>query len=164
MKQIFLVAIFGFSIIICHAQQSKAMKDQQKAYDILHKKANDGRINTAPGSWNMTAVIDGKPWKANYMYSPEQTSRIIGHHDDEFISFPYRSNMSTGYKKAFSSSWAVDINLNDGVGIYGATEGEMIITKADANWIEGTFHFIAEAASGNKKLNVTNGYFKIQVK
>ena len=165
MKKYLLLVCTALSCCFCFGQQSKAMKDQQKAYDILHNKNADGRFNTSAGGWTMTANINGKPWKANFMYSPKETSRIIGHLEVEFISLPYRADrMTVGAKQKFSNSLAVDINLDDKIGIYGANEGEMVITKVSGDWIEGTFHCSGSAASDDKKLIViSNGYFKIKI-
>lgn len=163
MKQTFCFLITILFITSCQSQQSKAMKDQQKAYDIL-KSLPNGAVATSDGSWTMTATIDGKSWKANYMYSPEATSRIISHYNDESIELPYwKQGMVVGKTTTFKEGNATDLFLNDEVGIYGGTQGEMVITKVNGGWVEGTFHFVASSSRSSKTVNVTNGFFRIQI-
>ena len=163
MKYILFLCITSLAFTSCNSQKNKAMQEQQKAYDIL-KSLPGGAIATAEGSWTMTATIDGKPWKTNYMYPPEASGRIIGHYNNEFIGLPYmKTDMVVGKKETFSEDNATDLFLeNDDNGFYGGRQGGMVITKVNGDWVEGTFHFVANTIN-NKTVNVTNGFFRIKM-
>lgn len=165
LKQSLLILLTGIMCVFsCQGQQSKAMKDQQKAYNALNKVA-DGRVATSTGGWTMTSKINGKAWTANFMYGVKETGTIIGHYNEEFIDLPYRRDrMKLGDKIVFGDRYGVNINLKDDIGMYGANAGEMIITGVDGRWVQGTFHCTATPVNGsNKKLDITDGFFKIQL-
>ena len=164
MKKAILGMVVGLIFSSCHGQHSKAMEDQKKAYKILDN-VNDGRISTTAGKWTMTATINGKPWTANFMYGLKETGRIIGHYNEDFIDLPYRRDrMKTGDKIKLGSMNGVNINLTAALGLYGADNGEMVITKTDGLWVEGTFDCSATALSDTKeKLNITGGFFRVKL-
>ena len=154
-----MVAMVGYG------QQSQAVKDQKKAYEVL-KSLPGGAVATGDGSWTMTATINGKPWKAIYMYPAEASDRISGHAGDEMIGLPYsRAKMEVGKKEVFAEHNATDLFLKDDIGFYGGRSGEMVITKVTGLWIEGTFHFTATTKLSNtaKPVEVTNGFFRIKL-
>lgn len=158
----FLITIILFTS--CQSQQSKAMKDQQKAYQILKSTIPNGTIATKEGNWTMTASIDGKSWKANYMYLPEASSRIIGHYNDEYIGLPYSENdIVVGKKVTFSQHNATDLSIAGDDNTYAGRQGEMVITQVNGKWVEGTFHFTANTINSSKKIEVTNGFFRFQM-
>ena len=163
MKQIFFLFLTILLFASCQGQQSKAIKDQQKAYEVL-KNLPGGAIATAEGSWTMTAKIDGKTWQATYLYPPETSNRISGYKGDEMIGLPYKKqDMVVGKKETFSESHATDLFINDDVGIYGGRKGEMVITKVNGNWVEGTFYFTANTKSTTKTVEVTDGFFRFKI-
>ena len=165
MKHVLFSIAVGLIFSSCNGQHSKAMEDQKKAYKIL-ENVPDGRIATASGKWTMTATINGKAWTANFMYGLKETSRIIGHYNEDFIDLPYRRDrMKTGDKiKLGGMSGGVNINLSGELGLYGADKGEMTITKTDGVWVEGIFNCSATALSDDKqKLNITGGFFRVKL-
>ena len=58
---------------------------------------------------------------------------------------------------------AVDMRLNDDVALWSAKSGEMEITKADDQWAEGRFSFIAKGFQTDKTMEVTDGFFRISM-
>ncbi len=47
--------------------------------------------------------------------------------------------------------------------MWGGRTGEMEITKVKDDWAEGTFYFTATASGTNKKIEVTEGFFRIKI-
>ncbi len=128
-------------IASCKSQQSKAMKDQQKAMDVLSKHRDADAVNTTANGWTMTATINGKPWKANFMYHTKSTGRIIGHFNEEFISFPFsKQKMIAGKKITIKQGYVADLFLKDGTGIWDGDKGEINITSVKGKWVEATFN------------------------
>ena len=113
----------------------------------------------------MKATINGKQWTATSMISPDVAGRISGDANEIGIGLPYnRSNMVAGSKTTFSHDDATDIFLpaSDG-GILGGYKGEMIITKVNDQWAEGTFYFSASSDRSDKTAEVTDGFFRISM-
>ena len=128
------------------------------------KEMMPGSIATSEDGYYMKAKINGKQWTADGMMSPKVAGRIIGYFNGESISLPYDlRNMAEGNKITFSENNATDLFTNDDVGIWGGRKGEMLVTKADDKFAEGTFHFTASASSTNNTLEVTDGFFRIPI-
>ena len=164
MKQIlcFLITICLFTSS-CQSQQSKAMKDQQKAYNKL-EEIKPGNFATTDGGWTMTCTMNGKPWKATSMFPPKTSDRIIGYKGEDYIGFPFKqSYLTAGYKTAFKEGHAADLGISDDVVFYSGTTGEMVITKVSSGWVEGTFHFTATTSKSPKTVDVTNGFFRVKI-
>lgn len=155
---LFILMIF---LICC---KGKSQSDAQNlATDIQSsvKENTPGSIKTSEDGYYMKATINGKDWAANEMMPPESPARIVGYNNKESISLPYdRRDMVVGNKTNFKNS-AVDMMLNDDVGIWGGHIGEMEITKVDAISAEGKFYFTAQGLQTDKKMEVTNGVFRI---
>jgi hypothetical protein len=162
-KYLLVPFLLFFFLSSCNSQQSEAKK---VAADIKQTLAENtpGSIPTKEGGLMMKATIAGKAWVADAMMPPEAAGRIIGFHNKESISLPYdRRDLYVGKKIKFSDHQAVDIFTNDEVGIWGGRQGEMEITKVDANWAEGVFHVTGSTLDGSKTLAVTDGSFRIAV-
>ena len=126
-------------------------------------KNSPGSVPTSAGGFYMKAKMDGKEWVASSMdIMDEDSYKIIGNYNGEYISLPYyRNSMEVGHKINFDNS-AVDLMLNDEVGLWGGHKGQMIITKMDETSAEGTFYFTASSDDAAKKtLEVTDGFFRI---
>jgi hypothetical protein len=164
MKQSLLLLTATTILFACSNSQSKAVDDAKKAQTIL-KAMEPGGIATTESGWMMTAKLNGKTWTASSMMSPDVTDRIIGKLNDESISLPYsgRKYLVVGEKTKFGESHAVDLFTNDDVAIWGGRTGEMEITKVDGNWAEGKFFFTATASGTDKKVEVTEGFFRISL-
>jgi hypothetical protein len=110
-------------------------------------------------------MINGKQWTATSIIEPDMAGRISGDANEITIGLPYsRTNMVVGRKTTFSHDDATDIFLpaSDG-GILGGYKGEMVITKADDQWAEGTFYFSASSDRSDKTAEVTSGFFRISM-
>ncbi len=153
-----------FFLISC---KGKSQSDAQKTVGNIQsmvKQHTPGSVPTSETGYYMKATINGKEWTANEMLPPEQPARIIGYNGKESISLPYdRRDMVVGDKTNFKNS-AVDLMLNDDVGIWGGHSGEMEITKVDDKSAEGKFYFTADGLQTDKKIQVTNGFFRVLFK
>jgi hypothetical protein len=162
-KYLLIPCLVFFFLSSCNSQQSDARKT---AADIKKTLADNtpGSIPTKEGGPMMKATIAGKAWVADAMMPPEAAGRIIGFYNKESISLPYyRRDLVVGKKIKFSDHQAVDLFLNDEVGIWGGRQGEMEFTKVDANWAEGVFHVTGSTLDGSKTIAVTDGFFRIAV-
>jgi hypothetical protein len=146
-----------------NSKEDKTVSDA-KALQSGIEAMKPGTIPTKNGEWTMTAKVNGKDWQATSMMSPEAAGRIIGYYKEESISLPYdRREMVVGYKNTFGENNAVDLFTSDDVGLWGGRKGEMIITKVDGDWAEGTFFVTGTSSDTNKTLEVTDGFFRISL-
>lgn len=158
-KHLFPIAIL-LLFTHCNSPKSKAIEQASQVQEVL-KSVAPGTVATSANGFYMKAKINGKDWSATSMMPPEQPSRIIGYYNEESISFPYdRRDMQVGKKTDFKNS-AVDLFLSDDVGIWGGHVGEMEITNVDSKSAEGKFYFTASASGSDKKIEVTEGSFRI---
>jgi hypothetical protein len=162
MKKLFTSATMLLLLTQCNNHSSSAqIIEESKMVAESIKAAKPGTVATSENGYYMKAKINGKDWEASSMMPPEMPSRIIGYYNDESISFPYdRRDMRVGKKTNFENS-GVDLFLSDDVGIWGGHTGEMEITKADEISAEGKFFFTATAKGTDKKIQVTEGSFRI---
>jgi hypothetical protein len=161
MKKTLFILIAGTILLGCgNSKQDSAIEQAKQTQDIM-KDLTPGTVKTAEGGYMMTATINGKAWSATSMLPPEAPARIIGYNNNESISLPYdRRDMVVGSKTDFKNS-AVDIFMNDEVGLWGGHAGEMEVTKVDDKSAEGRFHVTAVDEATNKKIEITDGFFRI---
>lgn len=165
MKQTFSILILATMLWSCgNNSQNKALSDAKQTQSAI-KQMQPGGIPTTEGGWTMKAKIDGKDWVANSIIPPDLAGRISGDNNGESIGLPYdRRDMVVGNKTKFSQNNAVDLMLpDDEGGILGGYAGEMEITKVDDNWAEGKFFFTGSSSSSDKKVEVTDGFFRISL-
>ncbi|MDN5284535.1 MAG: hypothetical protein JWR38_809 [Mucilaginibacter sp.] len=163
-RYLFLLAL-ACVLFACNSHQKDA-KNLSDNIQATMKEHVPGTLTTKEDGWTMKAKINGKDWVADAMMPTEGTDRILGYYGKEYISFPYSGrDMVVGKKIRISENWAVDF-VNDDDGICGGTKGEMNITKVDDNWAEGTFFFTVTSClnNPNKKIEVTDGFFRIGLK
>lgn len=138
---------------------SEKAKERAKA---IQDAVKPGEIATSGAGFAMKAKLDGKEWVATRMMSPLDTGRILGMKGEESISLPFlRSGLTSGKTVKFGQDNAVDLMVNDDTGIWGGYSGEMTYTKVDETSAEGTFHFTATARESSKKIEVTDGTFRV---
>ena len=157
-----LILIMATMLYSCGGSQSKAEEMAKQIQQTVNKNS-PGSVPTSAGGFYMKAKMDGKEWVASSMdIMDEDSYKIIGNYNGEYISLPYyRNSMEVGHKINFDNS-AVDLMLNDEVGLWGGHKGQMIITKMDETSAEGTFYFTASSDDAAKKtLEVTDGFFRI---
>lgn len=159
-------------IIINSSCKSKAQSDAvQQAEDIqkMVKANTPGTEPTTADGYLMTAKIDGKEWSATAMYPPDRAGQVYGENNGESISLPYydRKNflqMKIDKKKLGDGGSAVDMRLNDKIALYSAVKGEMEVTKVTDNMAEGKYYFTAQGFQSDKRVEVTDGFFRILFK
>lgn len=162
MKQSLSLLVAITILFACSNSQSKAVSDAKKVETAL-KAMEPGGIATSKDGWTMTAKLNGKAWTASHMLPPDATDKIIGKYNDESISLPFPGKYLVGDKIKFGESHAADLFTNDDVAIWGGRTGEMEITKVDGNWVEGKFFFTATSSGTDKKIEVTDGFFRISL-
>lgn len=166
------VLIFGCSLLLvfsssCGNSAQGDAKNLAAQIENTVKENAPGSLPVADDGYTMRAKINGKEWKAKTMMpATAQIGRLIGYYNKSYISFPYdKRNMIPGNKRTISENWAVDFMTEDG-DICSSTDGEMVVTKVDGKWVEGTFHFIVNhcmAEAQKTKIEVTDGFFRIPV-
>jgi hypothetical protein len=165
MKQTISILILAAMLYSCgNNTQNKALNDAKEVQTAI-KQMQPGGVLTTEAGWTMKAKLNGKDWVANSIFPPEAAGRISGDNGGESIGLPYdRRDMVVGNKIKFSQNNAVDLMLpDDEGGILGGYAGEMEITKVDDNWAEGKFFFTGRSNSSDKKVEVTEGFFRISM-
>lgn len=161
MKKTFSILILVAATLIYSCGNNSANKTAEQIQSAV-KENTPGSIPTSAAGYSMKAKINGKEWVADDMMPPEATGRILGTSNKESISLPYydRRDMVMGEKTNFERS-AVDLFLNDEIGIWGGHKGQMEITKVDEHSAEGKFYFTATSFQTTKSFEVTDGFFRI---
>lgn len=157
--------IFSFGALFLFASCNSQQTEAKKLAGQIQSAVTPGTIPTKDGGWTMKAKIKDENWVAVSMMPATVAGRIIGYFNNEYISLPYnRRYLYVGNKIKFSESNAVDLAVNDDIGLYGGRKGEMEITKVDDNWAEGKFYFTGSTVRGSTKtVEVTDGFFRISL-
>ncbi len=156
-----LLIYSAFLIFGCQSKSEKDAKDTATGIQDMVKEHSPGTVPTSTDGFYMKATINGKEWIASEMMPPERPARIFGVNNKESISLPYdRRDMVVGNKTNFKNS-AVDLQWSDDVALYSSNVGEMEITKVDDKSAEGKFYLTANGFQSDKKLEVTNGFFRV---
>jgi hypothetical protein len=132
--------------------------------DVLAQAIRPGTIPTKADGYTMRAKIAGKEWTAVSMMPLPVADRVIGYRGDAYIGFALKArDAKAGAHIAFSDNNAADLSIQGDSAAWGGRAGEMVITKADAQWIEGTFRFTAtsQSSGSSKKVEVTDGFFRV---
>jgi hypothetical protein len=141
---------------LAHAQRAPQVQPVVQAI-------RPGTIPTKADGYTMRAKINGKEWTAVSMMPLQAADRVIGYRGDSYIGFGLRARSATvGKPIAFSENNAADLSIEGDDAFWGGRTGEMVITKMDAQWIEGTFRFTAtsQSSGSSKKVEVTDGVFR----
>ena len=88
---------------------------------------------------------------------------MIGYQGGSYLGFALNlREVRVGKKIELNEDNAADLSL-DGVegGMWGGRKGEVVITKVDEQWIEGTFYFTGDSHSTKKIVAVTEGFFRV---
>ena len=81
--------------------------------------------------------------------------------EGESITLPFSLRYANEGKITNFKNYAVNIFMNDDVGIWGGNQGEMMFVKVGDNYAEGKFYVTCTAIGSDKKLVVTDGVFRI---
>ena len=159
MKQL---SLFLFMVMFLFSCGSKSQNKAEEKAAQLQSAINPDAIATASGGYTMTAKINGKDWEASHMMPPDITGRIVGYYQKEYIGLPYKKEyLQAGKKIALGEDEAVDIFIT-GVGLATTKTGETEIIKVDEHSAEGKFYFTCIENESGKKIEITNGFFRIQ--
>lgn len=148
-------------IACCNSAQSEAEKTAQQIKEA--RAANTPAAETpSDNGVYIKATIDGKPWQAEKMIpdmDPNSSyKRIHGEKGETMISFQLWKPQ-TGMKRDFREDYVADFFAEDG--IFGGRTGEVTVTKADDQFIEGTFYFTATSTADHTKHEISNGSFRV---
>ena len=164
MKLFTLVMISLCTLPACKNQQQKDAEKLMEQIQTTVKQNTPGLIATSENGYWMKAKIDGKEWTASGMLPNDNSDsrRIHGENNGEAISFSvWTRGLQVGKHFPFSEGDVADLFTNDDVGIWGGRKGEIIITKADDQSLEGSFSFTGSTNRSEKKVEVTEGYFRM---
>ena len=164
--KIMITALFIPALVLIAACGSKTSSDAAKQAGIISETAKA----TTPASETiseagiyMKATIDGKEWHAAKMIPDNDPGssykRIHGESGDIMISFQLWKP-TAGTKRSFGDDYVADFWTQDGV--FAGKKGEVTVTKADDQWIEGTFYFTAGSMNSSKTYEVTRGAFRVE--
>ena len=165
MNKLITLAFATLALAACNGQ-SNTLNDQQKVYKALDEMVARGMVATTEGGYTMTATLNGKPWKAQAIFPPAMSGQILGRYEESTIALPYWDQYKAGSKNNFSSPGrGVSFVAPGSDDLWSANVGEMEITKVTPDWMEGRFYFTATSKDdANKKIEVTNGFFRISTK
>ena len=121
-------------------------------------------IPTTEGGWTMTATVDGKPWEAATVIPPAQAGRVIGSYKDGYINLPYWKQWKAGKQYNISETSAALFMAVGKPVLWTGRIGQIQVTKLTDAWLEGTFYFTATTTGSDKKVEVTNGFFRVSTK
>lgn len=167
MKSISICAVLMFCFLSC---KNKAATDAQQQAVTLKETIEQLSPGMEPASekgYYMKATIDGKEWTATGMMHDEGGTssyrQVNAEGNGTTISFQlWKQGITTGMKRDFGDDYAANFITDDG--FFGGRDGGMEITRADDQWIEGKFHFNASSGTSDKKIAVTDGFFRVSAK
>jgi hypothetical protein len=157
-----LMSILVIFSISCNSQNTNDAVKQAGDIQKMVKENSPGYTPTS-AEYYFKAKINGKDWVADEMMASDRAGRIIGKMNGESISLPFELRYAkTGAKTNFKNH-AVDIFMNDDVGIWGGRMGEMEFTNVGDNYAEGKFYVTGTSHTTDKKLIITEGTFRIPI-
>ncbi|CAL1519014.1 hypothetical protein [Chitinophaga sp. MM2321] len=173
MKPFSLLPVFICTLLACNGQQKSNAEKVKNDIQTTMKEHTPGTVATSASGYYMKAKIDGKDWVAVSMRPIEGINRALGYTEDGgYIGIPGITKKSQeGLKLTLGGEYGADIYLpndktlidKDGnVILLDKESGAVAITKRDGEWIEGTFHFIAASSKSDKKVQITEGSFRIK--
>ena len=143
------------------SDQAKAIDEAKQVQSAL-QQMTPGAVATTADGFSMKAKLDGKDWVATSMMPQDLSSRIVGYRNGEYIGLPYdRRYLVVGNIVKFGENNAVDLSTKDDAGFWGGRQGQMQITRVDENAAEGTFYFTASSSGTSRRIEVTDGTFRI---
>lgn len=141
-----------------HADQIIAMRDSVSTTTADSTTPNPDSL----GGGYLRATINGRSWEATEM-TPDMgrgSSLVVnGRNSSGFLNFNIDgTNTEVDKPRLFRKTSAV-MYWDENNETWFGTKGEAVVTKVDAQWIEGKFHFAAE--KNGQKVVGENGEFRV---
>ena len=174
MKRISLLLVLVTSTLLaCNGQQKNNAKKVSEGIQTLRKEHTPGSIATSATGYYLRCKIDGKDWVATSMMPLKVDNRILGYTNaGDYIGIPgIKNNTRQGFKLTLGKTYNADLYLennkslvdkNGDVILLDKESGKVEITKRDGDWVEGTFYFTASNSKYGKKIEVTEGIFRVR--
>lgn len=173
MKQFTLISVLTCTLFGCNGQQRSEAKKVKEDIQATMKQHTPGSVATTANGYMMKAKVDGKDWVAVSMMPIEGINRVLGYTDNAgYIGIPgITKNTKQGFKLTLDENHNADIytpnnksliDKDGNVILLDKESGTVEITKRDGEWIEGIFHFTASSSKYDKKVVVTDGYFRVK--
>ena len=160
MKKLALTFIAIIVLFSCN-NKNKTLEEATNVQSAIEEMSNI--VETNDNGYLMKAKINGKNWQSTSMAPAQTSGRIVGYFNGQYIGLPYNDEyLVVGKKIKISDEEAADVFLKDGCS-YPITNGEIKITKVGNDFAEGTFYFTTVCTTTKKTLNVTDGFFRIQI-
>lgn len=158
MKRIIFISVFLFAILVVACNNTSKNEAQQTANAIENTTKTFGppQIATSDNGYFMKATVNGKSWVAKSMMEINESNSEFIRGDDGHTQIAFyidRDHIKVGKSRKFYLGHSADLSI--GVNLMSAQSGEWIITKADNDVIEGTFHFSAKSS-----IDGTTGKYK----
>ena len=150
-------------LILLTACKSQTQKDAEKYQNAVNSVVDSYKKPTSKDGLYLSANVNGKEWIASKMLLDMDDSHPVVqayNQDNEVMLFYLNRRMSKGKAQDMQSSGQYN-DKEDALSMLTSTEGEKTITNMDDKWIEGTFHFTASNDQKTKKVEITNGFFRI---
>ena len=116
----------------------------------------------ASGSY-LRATIDGKPWAATEVVPDKYWSEILQIQGSQGSTSLWVQNKQPTAANTTEQLKATDLNYyqDEKFNMFMLTAGEIHVTKLDAQWVEGTFHFNGTDKRAKRSVMVTDGAFRV---
>jgi hypothetical protein len=151
------------SLILLTACKSQTQKDAQQYHDAVTSVVDSYKKPTSKDGLFLSASVNGKEWIASKMLLDNDDSHPVVqayNEDNEVMLFYLNTRMSKGKAQDMQSNGQYN-DKEDALTMLTSTDGERTITNMNDKWIEGTFHFTAADEQKTKKVEITNGFFRI---
>ncbi|MET0634463.1 MAG: DUF6252 family protein [Chitinophagaceae bacterium] len=167
-KMIVLLGIY--TVIMATSCSNSAQGEATSQANAIQEAVDNssGAITTNENGNYIKAKIDGRNWSAAKV-TPDYSVgsnylRIAGDNKGDGLSFTiWKPGVRIGKAIPFSDNHAADLTLNEVSGFLSGLTGEVVVTAYDDQWVEGTFYFTATGSSTDRKIQVTDGHFRISL-
>jgi hypothetical protein len=168
-KLFFVQTVAGMVLLSTAACQSKTVKDAKELQQHIETMSTPPTVATSLTGYYLKAKINGKQWVAKKMVPDNDGSSIvevIGFNGSDpsrdAIKFQVGLKDATGKKRTLSDTRIISyFDPRESEGMYMAVTGEIVTTHATDDWMEGTFHGIATDIVSGKKVEITDGYYRL---
>jgi hypothetical protein len=168
-KQLMLQMMVATLLVPAAACQSKTYKDAKELQKNIETMSTPPTVVTSLTGYYLKAKINGKQWVAKKMVPDNDGSgivEVIGFNGSDpsrdAIKFQVGLKDATGKKRTLSDTRIISyFDPRESEGMYIAVTGEIVTTNATDEWMEGTFHGTATDIASGKKVEITDGYYRL---